>query len=359
MHRLFPSDLDHVLESASECWNELAGARLFITGGTGFVGKWLLESLLWANDRLDLGAGIVVLTRDPGGFRTRDPHIGQHAAVELLQGDAATFRFPSGDFPFVIHAATLRSFPPDSEHPASTFDGDVAGTRRVLEFARTRRVRRLLLTSSGTAYGKQPSDLTHLPESYAGAPLTTDNGAAYAQAKRVSEFLCTMYARQFGFAALIARLFAFVGPYLPLDQNFAVGNFIRDALAGGPIRIHGDGTPYRSYLYAADMAAWLWTILVRGESARVYNVGSDQAVTIAELARAVADEIAPETRIDIRGRPEPGAPPLRYVPSIERARGELNLRVRIPLREGISRTAAWAAGRAEVRVLVESEASTG
>ncbi len=122
--------------------------------------------------------------------------------------------------------------------------------------------------------GNSPPELTHIPEDYAGAPPTTDSTSAYGQAKRASEFLCTMYARQFGFAAVIARLFAFAGPYLPLNLNFAIGNFMRDVLAGGPVRIAGDGTPYRSYLYAADLAVWLLTFLIKGKSARPYNVGS-------------------------------------------------------------------------------------
>ena len=120
-----------------------------------------------------------------------------------------------------------------------------------------------------------------------------------------------------------------------------LGNFIRDALAGGPVRIEGDGTPYRSYLYAADLAIWLWTILFRGASARPYHVGSERAVTIAELARAATAEIHPQAGIEVAGVPRPGAPPQRYVPSTARARAELGLEEWIDLPEAIRRTAAW------------------
>jgi len=334
-------DLDHVLDHTGNIWQALSGQRLFITGGTGFVGKWLLGSLLWAHDRYALGVSVVVLTRDPDRFRVESPHLAGHAAVRLVPGHVANFSSPDGEFPFVIHAATERSFAPDSARPLSTFDLDVEGTRRVLEFARAHGTRRFLFTSSGAAYGKQPSDLTHIPEEYPGAPDPTDPDTAYGQAKRASEFLCAMYARQYGFAALIGRLFAFVGPYLPLDQQFAVGNFIRDALAGNPIQIKGDGTPYRSYLYAADLAVWLWTILIRGESGHPYNVGSGDAVSIAQLAHTVVEAVAPGTPVEIASTPVPGSPMLRYVPSVERAARELGLHPIIGLDEAVRRTFGW------------------
>ena len=168
-----------------------------------------------------------------------------------------------------------------------------------------------------------------------------DPAAAYGHSKRVSEFLCASYAQVYGFAAVIARLFAFLGPHLPLDGNFAIGNFVRDALAGGPIRVHGDGSPYRSYLYAADLAVWLWTLLLRGESAVPYNVGSSSAVTIRELAGRVRDVVEPGAAIEIARPPAPGAPALRYVPSVRRAEEGLGLGAWIPLDEGLRRMAAW------------------
>jgi nucleoside-diphosphate-sugar epimerase len=325
-------DLDHILQHTQDIWPALRNTSIFITGGTGFVGSWLLESLVWAN----VGINATLITRDPEAFAKKFPHLANHPALHILEADVTTFPFPEGEFPFVIHAATERHFDAVPEYPLSTFDRDVKATRRVLEFARTHGARRVLFTSSGAIYGRQPSTLTHIPEDYAGDPRTP-----YGHAKRISEWMCTMYAAQYGFDALIARLFAFVGPRLPLDANFAVGNFLRDAMSGGPIRIQGDGTPYRSYLYAADLAIWLWTILVKGESCRPYNVGSAEEITIAGLARAVAENTRPGTPIEIAREPVPGAPAARYVPSIERARQELNLSPLIGLPEALRRTSNY------------------
>ena len=331
MPRLPEHDLDHVLTGAAEAWKTLKQSRLFLTGGTGFVGSWLLETLLHAHDRLDLGISATVLTRDPGRFRAANPHLADHPAVELLHGDVRTFEFPRGEFPFVVHAAL----------PDPALDIDVEGMRRVLDFAGSRGARRFLFTSSGAIYGKQPPDLRRIPEDYRGAPATTDPGTAYGQAKRASEFLCTVYGHKYGFSPVIARLFAFTGPRLPLDRNFAVGNFVRDVLGGGPIRIQGDGTPYRSYLYAADLAAWLWTLAVQGEPFRPYNVGSGDGLTIAELAGVVAEATVPGIPIEIAQRPVFGAPAIRYVPSVERAERELGLRPVVTLEEGVRRMYEW------------------
>jgi len=132
-----------------------------------------------------------------------------------------------------------------------------------------------------------------------------------------------------------------VGPLLPLDANYAVGNFIRDVLKGGPVRIAGDGTPYRSYLYAADLAVWLWTILLRGKAAFPYNVGSPHDLTIADLARTVIGAVAPGTRMEIARQAVPGVPPLRYVPGTTLAEQELGVRALVSMEQGIRRTVEW------------------
>jgi nucleoside-diphosphate-sugar epimerase len=339
-------DLDGILDRTTGLWDELRGQRIFITGGTGFFGCWLLESFAWANDRLSLGASAMVLTRDAAGFRQKASHLASHPAIAFLQGDVRTFAFPEGEFSHVIHAATEASATLNEQDPLQMLDTVLAGTKRTLDLARQAGARRFLLASSGAVYGRQPPELTRIPEEYTGGPDPLDRRSAYGEGKRLAELLCSLYACQHGLEAKIARCFAFVGPYLPLERHFAIGNFIRDGLRGGPIRVNGDGTPYRSYLYAADLAVWLWTILLKGQSCRAYNVGSEDALTIAEVARVVGDSFAPRHEVRIAGVAVPGRPAERYVPSVFRAGAELGLGATCDVGEAVRRTACWYRGAA-------------
>ena len=336
------ADLDHVLAHTQNVWLQLRGARLFITGGTGFFGCWLLETFLWANERLELGARAHVLTRDAGAFQRKAPHLANHAAITLVEGDVKSFAFPDETFSHVIHAATEASVKLNVEAPFEMFDTVVEGTRRTLEMAKHCGARRFLLTSSGAVYGRQPSEITHVDEEFGGAPDVLNPRSAYGEGKRVAEFLCALYGHSYVMETVVARAFAFAGPGLPLDGAFALGNFIRDGLAGNSIAIGGDGTPRRSYLYASDLAIWLWTILVRGESGRAYNVGSDRDLSIEELARAVAAQFEPSPRVEIAKTPIEGARVERYVPSTKRAQSELGLRQTVDLDEAIAKSIAHA-----------------
>ena len=336
-----PKDLAHVLKHTRELWAEARGQAFFITGGTGFFGMWLLESFAHANDTLGLGARATVLTRDPAAFARKAPHLASRADLTFIQGDIRTFAFPAGQFTYIIHAATEASAKLNDEAPHEMLDAIIGGTRRVLDFAAQCGVKKLLLTSSGAVYGKQPPELTHIPEDYLGAPDPLLPGSAYGEGKRVSEHLCAVHALQHGYEVKIARCFAFVGPHLPLDAHFAIGNFIRDALAGGPIQVNGDGTPLRSYLYAADLAVWLWTILFRAPNARAFNVGSDCSLSIREVAESVRVSHRLRVEVQVSRQPLIGFAITRYVPAIDRVARELNLAVAIPLFDALHRTFSW------------------
>jgi dTDP-glucose 4,6-dehydratase len=336
-------DVADAADAIGSCWEDLTGARIFITGGTGFFGRWLLETLLLANQRRALGASALVLTRDPAGFTRRAPRLAGDPVMTLHQGDVTSFGFPAGQVTHVIHAAVETTTASEQPSRLREFDSTVTGTRRVLDFAVQAGARRFLFVSSGSVYGAQPKGLPRIPETYDGAPDVTAGISAGAEAKRAAEVLCTLYGDA-GLAVTTARCFSFVGPYLPIDGKFAVGNFIRDALAGGPIRVLGDGSPVRSYMYGADLAAWLWTILLRGAAGRPYNVGSEEAVSIADVAAAVARRFAPAPAVSILGAPVAGHAPAHYVPDTRRAQSELDLRVTVDFNAALDRTVGWHTG---------------
>jgi nucleoside-diphosphate-sugar epimerase len=338
---MLSGDLDHILDHTRAHWDDARGGRIFVTGGTGFIGSWLLESFAWANERLALGAKMLVLTRNLAAFQKKAPHLANRADIRFQQGDVRDFEFPGGTFSHVIHAATEASAKLNDENPALMLETIVAGTRRALEFSAQCGAKKFLLTSSGAVYGRQPPALVRVGEDYAGGPDVSNPQSAYGEGKRISELLCALYARQHGLEAGIARCFAFVGPYLPLDAHFAIGNFIGDAMAGRPITVKGDGTPYRSYLYAADLAIWLWTILFRGASNRPYNVGSSDPLTIAETAAAVSRSLPGNVPVVISQKSVHGQAAQRYVPETVRAQSELGLRQWIQLDDGVRRTAQW------------------
>jgi dTDP-glucose 4,6-dehydratase len=341
---LLSEDLDHILSHMEGLWEELRGQRIFITGGTGFIGCWLLESFAWANDRMKLRASAEVLSRNPAAFEKKARHLFRHPAIRFHQGDVRAFSFPVGRYSHIVHAAVDADEYLHRNRPMEEFEILIYGTKRVLDFARASHADKFLFLSSGAVYGKQPLDLSRIPEDYRGAPDSFDPSQRYGipgEGKRAGEAWCALFAEQFGLQAKIARCFTFLGPYLPLDGKFAVGNFIRDGLKGGPIVIAGDGTPCRSYLYAADLAIWLWTILLKGISCRPYHVGSEVETDIRSLATEVADCFPGGLDVQIRTSSNPTKMRDRYIPSTARASEELHLRQTIPLRDAILRTIAW------------------
>ena len=329
-------DLEHVLAHTRPHWEHLRGGRIFVTGATGFFGIWLLESFAFANRSLDLGAKLVGLSRKQEAFYEKAPHLAQESSIALHRGDVRDFDFPQGSFTHVIHAGTTSSAP---VQPSEMLDTIVRGTKRTLEFAVAAGAKRFLFVSSGSVYGKQPSNITHLSESYRGAPNPMDPNSAYGEGKRVGELLCAMAHKEHGLETAIARCFAFVGPHLPLDAHFAIGNFIRNAIKGGCIKVK-DGTPCRSYLYAADLAIWLWTILFKGQACHPYNVGSDQEITISDLAQTVASTLGGSVASSTSAL-KFSSPATRYVPDVSRIEKELGLAPVIKLSGALQRVAVW------------------
>jgi len=342
-HKPSSSPLNVPIEDLQRChsllgpatWRSLAGQKIFITGGTGFVGKWLLATLLDANEAFALGCSITVLSRNPTSFLNDWPDI--DGRVDWIAGDVREFPIGNARHDVIIHAATevVAQAPPQD-----VFSTCLEGTRQVLALARTSGASRLLLLSSGAVYGPLPAGMTHVPETHLGGPDPLLKASAYGEGKRASEWLAA-HACAEGMDVHVARLFAVVGPHLPLDKHFAVGNFLRAAMKGEDIVVNGDGTPYRSYIYAADMAAWLWAVLLRGRPGRAYNVGSMESLSILALAQRVAKVLSAQVGIHALRTAPQGHEPQHYVPYTQRAHEELGLPLSLGLDESLKRTARW------------------
>lgn len=313
---------------------ELNGIRLFATGCTGFFGYWLLAALECLN-RQGQAVEMVALSRNPRAFLDRHPEFRGLPWLSFVTGDVTNFRMPAGRFEAVIHGAT-ESSPQAAANPAALLAGMIDGTRRVLDFMANTGCQKFLLLSSGALYGNQPASVPALKEDagLAGDPLSPAN--AYGEGKRIMEMLCACRAGNEVPAPVVARCFAFLGPHLP--GHLAPVQFLRDALAGGPIVLRGDGSQLRSYLYAADLAVWLLTLLARGKAGRAYNVGGAEPISLADLARVIRDTVAPTAPIQVLGI-DSGAPRSRYLPDTRRASGKFGLEAWTPLPQAIARMA--------------------
>ncbi len=314
---------------------ELAGIRLFATGCTGFFGYWLLAALECLN-RNGQAIEVVALSREPQAFLDRHREFRGLPWLSFVQGGVADFDLPGGRFDGVIHGATDSS-PHAAANPSALLTAMIDGMRQVLDVLADRGCQRFLLISSGAVYGNQPASISALSEDDGLAGDAMNPANAYGAGKRIMEMLCACGADTKLPAPVVARCFAFLGPHLP--AHLAPAQFLRNALAGGPIVLRGDGSPLRSYLYAADLAVWLLTLLARGSAGRAYNVGGSEAISVGDLARVIRDTVAPGAAIDILGA-DIGAPRHRYLPDTRRAREELGLEAWTPLPRAIVRMAA-------------------
>ena len=278
-------DVDLLLGRSGVDLEIFRGKTVFITGGTGFFGVWMLSALATIRKRLEGDMRIVALSRDPQKFLARHPQSDLALGVAFITGDVKSFLLGDVRPDHLIHMATTNA--------EETFAGEdqlkkletlYQGTKNVLEQCGPA-LKKVLFTSSGVAYGNNNGGV--FSESDSTAPDTRDTGSALGIGKLTAEYLVAYYAKKFGYTYSVARCFAFSGQYLPLDIHYAFGNFIMDVLEGREVRVHGDGLERRSYLYVGDAVAWLLRLLAEPAN-DMYNVGSEVTISIADLALKVA-----------------------------------------------------------------------
>jgi dTDP-glucose 4,6-dehydratase len=302
----------------------------------------MLETALAANRELALDMEIFAQSRDPERFLARVPHLRAGVtwvASAPLALEAA--QFGSRGLDAIVHLVTEADGAATRARPNEARATILGSTERALALARATGVRHFLFTSSGSVYFRDGARVPCAESAplHAEADGTSSVAAIGGAAKRAAEEACARAAAEWGLHATVARCFAFVGPHLSLAGKFAIGNFMCDALEGRDVVLSGDGTAVRSYLYASDLAAWLWRVMFRAPAGEAYNVGSAREVSLREAAELIVREVAPGRKIQVLGAPTGMVD--YYVPDTQRIERELGVRETVALDEAVRRTANW------------------
>lgn len=308
---------------------------LLIIGGSGFFGKSILDAFVRGLLKPWHISKVIVIARSARTLLVLNPEL-ITSNVQLIDLDITTADvLPFADY--VIHAASstdARNYQKSPENEKMNITQGINNYCRLAE--KFHRKSKIIFTSSGAIYGQQPHEIRQIQEKY----IQNDIGDLepqkihYAQAKKDAEVIIQELAKK-GLNVSIARCFAFVGQHLPRDQHFAIGNFLSDGLSGKSICVKASHQVYRSYMYADDLVEWLMTIAHNANTeCPIFNVGSDEETSLINLAKIVSirfglNFVAAEitsTHVD------------RYIPSIQKAKTLLNLKLNYNLQQAVDKT---------------------
>jgi nucleoside-diphosphate-sugar epimerase len=317
---------------------EVGNSSFFITGGSGLFGSWLLSFFDWCVKRKYSEPELTILSRQEI-FSTS-------SRVKYICGDIQNFQNHDAKTTYTLHmAAPSASETFKSMCELNKFYVLANGTKNLLNYAREHTEKRTLILSSGALYGGfDETRVDHISESERQAPAYAENLQALSIGKRVAEFLTKEFCDRGHVDASIARCFGFIGPGLPTNLHYAVGNFVAQAVKGEDIVINGSGKPVRSFMYLGDMVFWIMTILLRGKRGEDYNVGSKEGISILNLANEIVAVLGTKSKIVVLGESDQssGNPPnYYYVPDTLKAERNLTLFCKVSLRESIKEYAEY------------------
>jgi dTDP-glucose 4,6-dehydratase len=325
-------DIQEIVDRTKSILSELEGKKIFLTGGTGFFGKWILEYIKFLNESKRLDIQLIILSRNPDRFKKQNKELANTEGFVFQSGDIRSFKHTHEEVDYIIHAATDASATINKENPELMFESIAEGMNNLLEYAKFCRPKRILMTSSGAVYDPIGPDETFMESNKFNLAATT----VYGEGKRKAEQMGFEFCSRAGIDFINARCFAFVGPYMPESSTYAIKNFIDNIKNQEDIIIKGDGTPLRTYMYASDLIVWLFTILIKGRSGESYNVGSDEVISMKDLAHKLSN-YSKKSNVVIESIGSVGVAGNRYIPSIEKAKRELGLSVEVSLNDAIEK----------------------
>ena len=321
--------------------DKLSLKRIAVTGGTGFLGTWIAEMIAALNDEYDLKISLDIYARTTAEWEKKWPHLSSRPDIQLYSQDVRSpFQFQS-DTNFVIHAAGVPNNRVHASDPLRVMQTTIEGINNALDAAsQLDNLSRFINVSSGLV-GGVPNHPGALSETDYFVIPSGHLHLVYVDAKRAAESIAAIYRSQFRMPVSTIRPFTFAGPYQSLDRPWAINSFLGDALMGRDIRIHGDGSARRSYLYGSDAAWWTLAALVNGTDGEVYNVGSPEAISHIELAQLISEKISPKPSIAVNTAPSKQWQYDELYPSVTHTQSALGVVETRTLEQAIDKTWRW------------------
>lgn len=318
-------NLERSFKKHIDLMSELQGSKVLITGGSGYMGGWVTCALTWLNDTKGLDCKIILLSKDKNTIKNV-PFDREHVNIEYIYADIRGMVELPQDIDYIIHTVGNPDTSFHASNPVETIDVISKGTQNVLDAAtRISSLKKIIHISSGQV------ETTTTPNFH------NNVSTSYVEAKRFSEAICGAYKIMHKLPITIVRPFSFIGPYHDIEKPWALNSFINDAINGGPIRIHGNGKPVRSFLYATDMAVWLLVFLLKGQKGEIYNLGSSEEISLQELATKISNVTLQSIDVVVENYNDKIS---TLVPALEKEKN-LGLGVCIDINEAVLRTIEW------------------
>jgi dTDP-glucose 4,6-dehydratase len=300
--------------------------RILVTGGAGFLGSHLCERLL------EDGHEVIAMDNQVSGQTENLEESFYHDRFTYYEHDVTEFIHVTGDLDWVLHLASLASPVFYKEHQIKTLKVGAMGTHKTLGLAKEKDAK-YLFTSTSEVYGD--SEVNPQPEDYRGNVDCYAPRACYDESKRYGEALVRAYQDEHDLNVRVARLFNTYGPRMRLDDGRVIPNFIRQALEGDPLTVHGHGKQTRSFCYVSDLIDGLLALMDADVQTPV-NIGNPDERTILDLAEVVLKVTGSDSGITYEKRP-PDDPEVRC-PDLTKAKRELDWKPEVSLEDGIERT---------------------
>jgi nucleoside-diphosphate-sugar epimerase len=319
--------------------DELKNQKIYIAGGTGFIGSWIAEFITFLNDNYNFNASLVILSRNTESFREEKNHLSNRKDILYISGDIRNINELPNDISFIIHAAASPDNRNHVSNPIDTISTITKGTDNLIDSAfKLPHLKKFLYLSSGQVYGRSFTNKEFISENDFGRLDCNKITEIYSESKRLAEATCCAYSSQYKLPIVIARPFSFIGPYQSLSKPWAVNNFINDALNNKTIRIIGNGEPIRSFMYPADLVVWILKILISGKTNTSYNVGSPLGISLKNVANKIVKIAQTNVNIDIKYN---NIDSYSFVPDITLCENELGLKINYNIEETIQRSISW------------------